>query len=73
MPFVLYEKHDHVSVITFNRPERMNTMGSELMAELRDAEMEFASDDDAWIGIYTGAGDRAFCACLLYTSDAADE
>tara|TARA_B100000686_G_scaffold89109_1_gene95788 strand:- start:1412 stop:2191 length:780 start_codon:yes stop_codon:yes gene_type:complete len=62
MPFVLYEKHDHVSVITFNRPERMNTMGTELMAELRDAEMEFASDDDAWIGIYTGAGDRAFCA-----------
>ncbi len=62
MPYVLYEKQDHVAVITLNRPERMNALGRELGAELREAEAEFAADDDAWIGIYTGAGDRAFCA-----------
>ncbi len=44
------------------RPERMNALGRELGAELRTAEAEFVADDDAWIGIYTGAGDRAFCA-----------
>ena len=62
MPYVIYEKRDHVAIITLNRPERMNALGSELGAELRQAEAEFAADDDAWIGIYTGAGDRAFCA-----------
>jgi E-phenylitaconyl-CoA hydratase len=62
MPYVLYEKQDHIAVITLNRPERMNALGRELGAELREAEAEFAADDDAWIGIYTGAGDRAFCA-----------
>ncbi len=62
MPYVLYEKQDHIAVITLNRPERMNALGRELGAELREAEAEFAADDDAWIGVYTGAGDRAFCA-----------
>ena len=62
MAYVIYEKRDHVAIITLNRPERMNALGSELGSELRQAEAEFAADDDAWIGIYTGAGDRAFCA-----------
>ncbi len=62
MPYVLYEKRDHIVTITLNRPERMNALGRELGAELREAEADFAQDADAWIGIYTGAGDRAFCA-----------
>ena len=62
MPYVTYEKRGHVAVITLNRPERMNALGRELSAELRDAEAEFVRDDDVWLGIYTGAGDRAFCA-----------
>jgi len=62
MPFVLYEKRDHVGIITLNRPDRMNALGRELSTELRAAEQEFINDDDVWIGIYTGAGDRAFCA-----------
>ncbi len=62
MPYVLYEKKGHIAYITFNRPERMNALGQELSADLAAAEAQFAADDDAWIGIYTGAGDRAFCA-----------
>lgn len=62
MAFVLYEVKDHVAYITFNRPERMNALGRELAGELREAEAKFAADDDAWIGVYTGAGERAFCA-----------
>jgi len=62
MPYVIYEKRDHIAFITFNRPERMNAMGRELSAELREAEDNFAADPDAMIAIYTGAGDRAFCA-----------
>lgn len=62
MAFVLYEVKDHVAYITFNRPERMNALGRELATELRQAQASFAEDDDAWIGVYTGAGERAFCA-----------
>ncbi len=62
MSYVLYEKRDHIAYITLNRPERMNALGRELGAELREAEADFAADPDVWIAIYTGAGDRAFCA-----------
>ena len=62
MAYVNYEKRDHIAIITLNRPERMNALGRELGAELRTAEAEFVADDDVWVGIYTGAGDRAFCA-----------
>jgi len=64
MPYITYEKKDHIATITFNRPERMNALGTELSQQLRDAEIQFTEDDDAWIAIYTGAGDRAFCAGL---------
>ena len=62
MAYVDYEKRGHVAIITLNRPERMNALGRELGAELRAAEAEFVADNDAWLGVYTGAGDRAFCA-----------
>jgi E-phenylitaconyl-CoA hydratase len=62
MAYVTYELEEHIATITLNRPERMNAFGRELVAELREAEARFARDDEAWIAIYTGAGDRAFCA-----------
>lgn len=62
MPYVIYEKKGHIAYITLNRPERMNALGTELGQQLREAQTRFAEDDDAWIAIFTGAGDRAFCA-----------
>jgi len=64
MPYVIYEKKDHIAYITLNRPERLNAFGTELSQQLREAQASFAEDDDAWIAIYTGAGDRAFSAGL---------
>jgi enoyl-CoA hydratase/carnithine racemase len=64
MPYVIYEKKDHIAYITLNRPERLNAFGTELSRQLREAQASFAEDDDAWIAIYTGAGDRAFSAGL---------
>ncbi len=62
MAYVLYERKGHIVYITLNRPERLNAFGSELTRQLRDAQARFAEDDDAWVAIYTGAGDRAFSA-----------
>jgi enoyl-CoA hydratase len=51
----------HTTVITMNRPERMNSMAFDLMVPLRDALAEVAEDNDTWTVILTGAG-RGFCS-----------
>ncbi len=61
MAFAEYEKRGHVGIITLNRPDRLNALGRELNYELREAENDFAQDDDQWVLIYTGTG-RAFSA-----------
>ncbi len=61
---LLYEKKDRIVTITLNRPERMNALSLELMGRISEAFERFRSDDDAWVAILTGAGDKAFCAGL---------
>jgi len=58
---VLYEREGRVATITYNRPEAMNALNGELRADLNAAWEEFRADEEAWVGIVTGAG-RAFCA-----------
>lgn len=59
---ILYEKEDHVVIITINRPEVRNCINNETNLELQDAWKAFRDDDDAFVAIYTGAGDIAFSA-----------
>ena len=56
-----YEKQGHISIFTINRPEARNAMNAQGLQELRDRMQEFNSDPDSWVGIVTGAGNRAFC------------
>ena len=58
---LLYEKKDRIVTLTINRPERMNALSIELLERMADAWIQFRDDDDAWVAIVTGAGDRAFC------------
>jgi len=57
-----YAKDDHVVTITLNRPERLNAVGRDAMAELMTCWRRFRDDGDARVAILTGAGDRSFCA-----------
>lgn len=59
---LLYEKKDRIVTITINRPERMNALNTECMERLAAAWTQFRDDEDAWVAILTGAGDKAFCA-----------
>lgn len=59
---VLYEKKGRISYITINRPERMNAVDRSVREGLATSFMSFRDDDNAWVAIVTGAGDRAFCA-----------
>jgi len=64
MPFVLVDKaRPHVSLITLNRPERMNAMSFDTVAPLYDALAGVGADNDTWAVVITGAG-RGFCSGL---------
>ncbi len=58
---VLYEVADGVATVTLNRPERLNSMTAELLAEAVEALEEAAGDDTVRVVVFTGAG-RGFCA-----------
>jgi enoyl-CoA hydratase/carnithine racemase len=61
MSILLYEKKDHLAILTLNRPP-LNTMSRELSRELIKAVQDFDRDNDLYAGIVTGAGERSFCA-----------
>ncbi len=57
-----YQKDGRIAVFTINRPEAMNSLNMQTIRELRDAMIDFRDDPELWVGIVTGAGQRAFCA-----------
>jgi enoyl-CoA hydratase/carnithine racemase len=59
---ILYEKQEHVVIITLNRPEVHNCLSRKTALELHDARQTFRDDDDAFVAIMTGAGEKAFSA-----------
>lgn len=60
--FINAERDGNLFIITINRPERMNACHPPTNFEMEAAFNEFAADDDLWVAIVTGAGDRAFSA-----------
>jgi enoyl-CoA hydratase len=59
---ILYESDKHVVTITLNRPDKHNCIDRATNAELQDAWKRFRDEDDAFVAILTGAGDKAFSA-----------
>jgi enoyl-CoA hydratase/carnithine racemase len=56
------EKEGHLTIVTINRPEVMNSLSYEGDLELDGIFNDFQTDPEQWVAIITGAGDRAFCA-----------
>ncbi len=57
-----YEHEGRIAIITINRPEAMNALNADVAREMREAMIAFRDDDDLWVAIITGAGDRSFSA-----------
>ena len=72
---ILYEKKGHIALVTLNRPHRLNALHPPAHQELSDAWADYMADDDLWVAILTGAGERAFSAGsdLKYRVGEADE
>ena len=60
--FLTTEVNGHVLEVTINRPDVMNALHPPSHKEFDEVWNEFAQDDALWVGIVTGAGDRAFSA-----------
>jgi enoyl-CoA hydratase/carnithine racemase len=60
--FIEVDKKNHITTITINRPEVMNCLSPMVSREMSSVINEFDDDPDQWIGVITGAGDRAFSA-----------
>ena len=62
MAAVDYRKEGRIAIFTINRPEAMNALNTQVREEMNEALLDFRGDDDLWVGIITGAGDKAFSA-----------
>jgi crotonobetainyl-CoA hydratase len=60
--FCAVARDGHLTVVTLNRPEVLNALHGDAHDELNAVFDAFAADPEQWIGIVTGAGERAFSA-----------
>lgn len=61
--FFTYEvPRPHVAWVTINREERSNSIHPPAHLEWSKICDRIEADDDIWMAVFTGAGDRAFCA-----------
>ncbi|HMA27219.1 MAG TPA: enoyl-CoA hydratase-related protein, partial [Solirubrobacterales bacterium] len=56
-----YERDGHVTVLTYDRPERRNAVSRQMNRELHHAWQRFRDAEDEFVLVTTGEGD-AFCA-----------
>ena len=61
MAFVKLEKQGHVGILTIDRPEALNALNSQVLADLDAAVGEVERDSEIYVAILTGAG-RSFVA-----------
>lgn len=69
--YAIYEKKGRIATITMNRPQVMNSVHPPATAELSAIWDDAIADDNVWVVILTGAGDKAFSAGndLKYTAE----
>ena len=60
--FIKTEKRGNILLVTMNRPEVYNAVHVDMHNEMADCWDNFAADQDLWVAVLTGAGDKAFTA-----------
>ncbi len=60
--FVRVSREGRLTIVTIDRPAAANALHAQAQREMAAVFDAFAADDEQWVAIVTGAGDRAFCA-----------
>lgn len=60
MAIIEYVKEARIAIFTINRPEAMGALNVQALRELENALVDFRDDDNAWVGILTGTGEKVF-------------
>ena len=55
MPFVTLEREGNIALITMDRPEALNALNSQVLAELSQVLDQVEADPDLYVAIITGA------------------
>jgi enoyl-CoA hydratase/carnithine racemase len=56
------DRHEGMAILTLNRPDRMNAFTAQMAMEIVAALHECDADDGVRAVIFTGSGERAYCA-----------
>ncbi|MDK4806952.1 MAG: enoyl-CoA hydratase-related protein [Novosphingobium aromaticivorans] len=59
---ILVERHGPVTLFTLNRPQALNALSSQVLADLTQAFAAFEADPAQLCAVITGSGDKAFAA-----------
>lgn len=59
---ILYDVSEQIATITLNRPNKLNAWTNLMGEEVRHAMFAAEADPEVRVIIFTGAGDRGFCA-----------
>ena len=60
--FIKTERQGHILIVTMNRPDVYNAVHVDMHNEMADCWDSFAADQELWVAVLTGAGDKAFSA-----------
>ena len=59
---LIFEKRDGIAYVTLNRPESLNVYTIQMRDDLYEILRAIKDDRDVKVGIFRGAGEKAFCA-----------
>jgi enoyl-CoA hydratase/carnithine racemase len=59
---LIYEKKDGIAYVTLNRPQALNVYNIQMRDDLYEALRAIHDDSEVRVGIFKGAGEKAFCA-----------
>jgi enoyl-CoA hydratase/carnithine racemase len=62
MSIIDFTSKGHIAIYTINRPEARGALSIEGMKQLQTNLLNFRDNDDLWVAIITGTGDKAFSA-----------
>ncbi len=59
---IIYEKQNEIGYVTLNRPQALNVYNLQMRDELYQVLAAIKDDPEVKVAIFSGAGERAFCA-----------